>query len=471
MRYLACCVLFASSAALTAEPPSVTPGQEKPNDKTSKEPCSPPQRPHGSDRHRVERVIDGANFVLDDGRFVQLIGIVCPPRFSKDPAEKALASRAVWVTSNLVEGVDVWLEYDEQKKDRMDRDLAYVWALNEENHILLNAELIRQGVAKVKRGAPNLKHHEYLLQVQRGPQVKRLTRAPSEERRQEIFRAIVAAQDRGVGDVLAYSLVAARFDLSTEQVRKIGVEGAQRRWSFQAELGTTDHPDDAKGKLRTYPMGRPVQVGSLEWCVHKATWRDQITDNPFAKGEADANYLVVELTVKNVGMKSTYVPRLKLLDSRQRQHTESSKRAYLKDRLATLKELNPGVSCRGSTVFDVPKGVRYAFLALPGGLLSAKGEEAKPILLRARVERTNKTPGPKTTVSTEEEEDEPEPSDFKTELPKPRFIADWATKRYHYPACRRVANIQPLDRFEYSSVARARAAGFYACKHCRAPKK
>jgi hypothetical protein len=51
-----------------------------------------------------------------------------------------------------------------------------------------------------------------------------------ESRRQEVFRALVEAQDRGVGVVGSRKEVAKRFGLSDRQIRQIEHEGLNNDW-------------------------------------------------------------------------------------------------------------------------------------------------------------------------------------------------------------------------------------------------
>ena len=51
-----------------------------------------------------------------------------------------------------------------------------------------------------------------------------------EERRREIFRALVDLQDHGQGVAASRQLIAERFGLSDEQVREIEREGLDRQW-------------------------------------------------------------------------------------------------------------------------------------------------------------------------------------------------------------------------------------------------
>jgi hypothetical protein len=52
----------------------------------------------------------------------------------------------------------------------------------------------------------------------------------SEDRRKEIFLALVDAQDHEMGVVQSRQLIAERFGVSEQQVRQIEREGLDRQW-------------------------------------------------------------------------------------------------------------------------------------------------------------------------------------------------------------------------------------------------
>jgi hypothetical protein len=62
-----------------------------------------------------------------------------------------------------------------------------------------------------------------------GWKVTILTYIP-EDRRKAIFFDLVQAQDRGVGDEQAYDVIAKKYKLKNEEVRKIAGEGAVKSW-------------------------------------------------------------------------------------------------------------------------------------------------------------------------------------------------------------------------------------------------
>ncbi len=74
----------------------------------------------------VKRVIDGDTLELENGEKVRLIGVDTPE--TKDPRKPVqyFGKEAAEFTRGQVEGRKVWLEYDQTKKDKYGRTLAYV---------------------------------------------------------------------------------------------------------------------------------------------------------------------------------------------------------------------------------------------------------------------------------------------------------------------------------------------------------
>ena len=104
----------------------------------------------------MRHVSDGDTLVLSDGRKVRLIGVDTPElsdaaRNRQNARRNGLDEKTVNTfarsakafTEELIEGKQVRLEYDWQRFDKYGRTLAYVY--REEDGLLLNAEIIRQG--------------------------------------------------------------------------------------------------------------------------------------------------------------------------------------------------------------------------------------------------------------------------------------------------------------------------------------
>lgn len=109
----------------------------------------------------VARVIDGDTIELPGGRLVRYVGIDAPElrrrvegRWVVDPEPFAEAARDA--NRRFVRGRRVRFEYDVQTHDRFGRLLAYVYV----GDVMVNAELIRAGLATPLLIPPNGKHAE-----------------------------------------------------------------------------------------------------------------------------------------------------------------------------------------------------------------------------------------------------------------------------------------------------------------------
>ena len=105
----------------------------------------------------VKEVTDGDTIVLRNGEKVRYIGIDTPERDNPFFREASQANQ------QMLEGGRIKLEYDRDRRDRYGRLLAYVWA----DTLLINAELIKMGMASVYLFAPNLKYRDRFIALQR----------------------------------------------------------------------------------------------------------------------------------------------------------------------------------------------------------------------------------------------------------------------------------------------------------------
>ena len=111
----------------------------------------PPQRlptPARAALARVRHVIDGDTVVLDNGEHVRYIGINTPgiDRYYYEEARE--------FNRSLVEGREVRLEYDVERRDHYQRLLAYVWL----DDAMVNLELARNGFANAMTVPPNVRY-------------------------------------------------------------------------------------------------------------------------------------------------------------------------------------------------------------------------------------------------------------------------------------------------------------------------
>lgn len=95
-----------------------------------------------ADPRTCTRVIDGDTLILDGDEKVRLIGVDTPETVHPQKPVEAFGKEASAFTRKMVEGKKVRLEYDQQRKDKYGRTLAYVYL---EDGTFLNAEIIKQG--------------------------------------------------------------------------------------------------------------------------------------------------------------------------------------------------------------------------------------------------------------------------------------------------------------------------------------
>jgi len=108
-------------------------------------PPPPPER-LDADLYRVERVVDGDTLLLKNGARVRLIGADTPETVKPDHPVEPWGPEATAFTKDFVRGGKVRLEFDQTRKDKHGRFLAYVWVGDR----MLNEELIRAGLARAR---------------------------------------------------------------------------------------------------------------------------------------------------------------------------------------------------------------------------------------------------------------------------------------------------------------------------------
>lgn len=91
---------------------------------------------------KVERVIDGDTLLLTGGEKVRLIGVDTPETKHPQKPVQRFGMEAYHFTKRMVEGKEVHLEFDWQKRDKYGRLLAYVFLMD---GTFLNAEIIKRG--------------------------------------------------------------------------------------------------------------------------------------------------------------------------------------------------------------------------------------------------------------------------------------------------------------------------------------
>ncbi|NLJ48268.1 MAG: nuclease [Candidatus Atribacteria bacterium] len=110
--------------------------------------------------YEVSRVIDSDTIELSNGEQVRYIGIDTPEFHNGIP--DPYAQEAYEANRKLVEGKEIYLEFDAQERDKYGRILAYVYV----DGIFVNAWLIENGYAQIMTIPPNITHQELFLPLQ-----------------------------------------------------------------------------------------------------------------------------------------------------------------------------------------------------------------------------------------------------------------------------------------------------------------
>jgi len=122
-------------------------------------------------KHTIAYVYDGDTIKLENGEKVRLLGIDTPEVASH--YHKAIAGGKAaqkWLRQKL-KGGHIYLEYDQQQRDKYGRLLAHIFL---ENGKHINVELVKRGLAIVNLFPPNLRYSHMLLTAQQQAQQQQL---------------------------------------------------------------------------------------------------------------------------------------------------------------------------------------------------------------------------------------------------------------------------------------------------------
>ncbi|PHS69577.1 MAG: nuclease [Methylophaga sp.] len=122
-------------------------------------------------KHKVVWVYDGDTIKLENGEKVRLLGIDTPEvaNYQRKAVAGGNAAKK-WLTKQL-KNTDIYLEYDQQKRDKYQRLLAYIYTDEGQN---INYELVERGLAIVNLFPPNLRYKDELLAAQQQAQQQQL---------------------------------------------------------------------------------------------------------------------------------------------------------------------------------------------------------------------------------------------------------------------------------------------------------
>ncbi|HWV83894.1 MAG TPA: thermonuclease family protein [Capillimicrobium sp.] len=119
-------------------------------------------------RAEVTRIVDGDTIHVDlDGtdETVRYIGVDTPESVKPGTPVECFAKKASAYNARLVEGEDVKLRFDVERRDRYGRLLAYVYRAGD--GLFVNARLIRDGYARTLTVPPNVRFADRFARLQR----------------------------------------------------------------------------------------------------------------------------------------------------------------------------------------------------------------------------------------------------------------------------------------------------------------
>lgn len=141
-----------------------------------------------------------------------------------------------------------------------------------------------------------------------------------------------------------------------------------------AGVPDTSTEQSSSGAARTAGIGDQVQDGAFAFTVTKVeTGREALGDG-FLRSEAQGSYVLVHVTVTNVGTESAMFTSANqtLLDDRGREFEADAGAALMNvpGSESFLTDINPGNSVDGVLVFDVPEGLAPAAIELHESMFS-----------------------------------------------------------------------------------------------------
>jgi len=119
--------------------------------------------PKDANLRYVKYVIDGYTILLKNNEKVRYLGIDTPEVEGPYTSEEPMGKEASAFNRELVEHKWVRLEFDIELRGKYDRLLAYVYV----DEVFVNAELVKEGYARVSTFPPNVKYANLFLRLQR----------------------------------------------------------------------------------------------------------------------------------------------------------------------------------------------------------------------------------------------------------------------------------------------------------------
>jgi hypothetical protein len=145
--------------------------------------------------------------------------------------------------------------------------------------------------------------------------------------------------------------------------------GGERNGGDGSDLAVDTEGADTEGANTEESAGlnQPVRDGKFEFTVRSVQCGQTRVGNQFLNKEAQGQFCLVALQVKNVGdePQTLFGDNMKLFDAEGREFSPDTEAAiYNEDSQTFIEEINPGNQIDGQLVFDVPTDAQPARLEL-----------------------------------------------------------------------------------------------------------
>ncbi|UJO99958.1 MAG: thermonuclease family protein [Nitrosomonas sp.] len=121
--------------------------------------------------YQVARVYDGDTIILEDRKQVRLLGVNTPEIESRHRSEEPGGVAAKKWLQNQLRDNQVYLEFDQVKRDKYKRLLAHVFLPNGKH---VNLALLESGLAAISVIPPNGRYSDKLIQAQQYAEKQKL---------------------------------------------------------------------------------------------------------------------------------------------------------------------------------------------------------------------------------------------------------------------------------------------------------
>ena len=115
-------------------------------------------------KYKVKRVYDGDTIILQNGHRVRLLGVNTPEIKSRHRQGEEGGRQATQWLKDKLGTANVFLEYDDEKHDKYQRDLAHLFLDNGEH---INLSLIESGLGMLSIIPPNVRYSKRLQQAEK----------------------------------------------------------------------------------------------------------------------------------------------------------------------------------------------------------------------------------------------------------------------------------------------------------------